>query len=251
MIDMFQMSTKNAPRTRVVSDNLNNIEDKMNTSSESIEVDDCPPTPEYVPPGSKTPPPSTSSSSGRRKKGTKRRSRSLDGSSSPDPEQTCPICLSDIDNKSMTDTCLHKFCFTCLLEWSKVRAVCPLCKGKFSAIIHNVRGDDDYDKYELPPQPQNNENINPMDFLFSTRRFRYHSTMTQEALENRYRRIQSYVSRDPIRMGEIWRRRRAPGSSDFRRQVYMADMWAQPIADTRMRECSPEWYRNNEAQTHR
>ena len=38
---------------------------------------------------------------------------------SPDP--TCAICLGQIENMSYTDSCLHKFCFTCLLEWSKVR----------------------------------------------------------------------------------------------------------------------------------
>jgi hypothetical protein len=27
-----------------------------------------------------------------------------------------------------------------------VKAVCPLCKGTFKAIIHNVRSDSDYDK---------------------------------------------------------------------------------------------------------
>ena len=37
---------------------------------------------------------------------------------SPDP--TCAICLGQIENMSYTDSCLHKFCFTCLLEWSKV-----------------------------------------------------------------------------------------------------------------------------------
>ena len=36
------------------------------------------------------------------------------------PDQTCAICLGQIENMSYTDSCLHKFCFTCLLEWSKV-----------------------------------------------------------------------------------------------------------------------------------
>ena len=230
------------------------MEDAKNTSSSSIEVDECPPTPEFVPPGSKTPPPSTSSSKRSRKKGTKRRSRSLDGvdgRSSPDcDEKTCPICLGDIDNKSMTDTCLHKFCFTCLLEWSKVRAVCPLCKGKFTAIIHNVRSDTEYDKYMLPPPLQQAEGQRAglegfQDFLYSTRRFRYHSTMTQEQIERRYRRDQQLgLARGPetglMRSGEIWRRRRGPGTSEFRRDVYLADMWAQQLDDTRQRECSPE-----------
>ena len=38
---------------------------------------------------------------------------------SPDP--TCSICLGQIENMAYTDSCFHKFCFTCLLEWSKVR----------------------------------------------------------------------------------------------------------------------------------
>ena len=37
---------------------------------------------------------------------------------SPDPG--CSICLGQIENMSYTDSCFHKFCFTCLLEWSKV-----------------------------------------------------------------------------------------------------------------------------------
>jgi hypothetical protein len=79
----------------------------------------CPPTPEAVPPGLRTPPPSTSAA-GRARAG--RRSRSLDCGARPgSPEEaTCPICLGAVENKSMTDSCLHKFCFTCLQEWSKV-----------------------------------------------------------------------------------------------------------------------------------
>ena len=258
------MTSKNGPNggqnlVGVCLDNQVTMEDARNTSSSSIEVDDCPPTPEHIAPGSKTPPPSTSQRHRPHKKGSKRRSKSLDGRSSPDSEATCPICLGDIDNKSMTDTCLHKFCFTCLLEWSKVRAVCPLCKGQFSAIIHNIRSDDDYDRYELPPplqgatgDPGRGDIEGLQDFLFSTRRFRYHSTMTREALESRYRRFQFGLNHDPLRSGEIWRRRRGPGTSEFRRQVYMADLWAQPLTrDGRTRECSPEWYRNNEAQANR
>ena len=223
------------------------------SSSSSIELDDCPPTPEHMPPGSKTPPPaSTSSRRKDYKKSSKRRSKSLDGGgpSSPDSDQLCPICLGELDNKSITDTCRHKFCFTCLLEWSKVKAVCPLCKGKFTAIIHNVRSDTEYDKYVLPPPLQQAEGQRAglegfQDFLYSTRRFRYHSTMTQEQMERRYRRDQQLgLARGPetglMRSGEIWRRRRGPGTSEFRRDVYLADMWAQQLDDTRQRECSPE-----------
>lgn len=40
------------------------------------------------------------------------------GTSSPPP--SCPICLGSYKNKCFTDSCLHQFCFNCLLEWSKV-----------------------------------------------------------------------------------------------------------------------------------
>ncbi|KAH9367097.1 hypothetical protein HPB48_011020 [Haemaphysalis longicornis] len=37
------------------------------------------------------------------------------------PEQSCAICLGPPENQSFTDSCFHTFCFSCLLEWSKVR----------------------------------------------------------------------------------------------------------------------------------
>ncbi|XP_046638722.1 E3 ubiquitin-protein ligase Topors-like isoform X2 [Daphnia pulicaria] len=56
---------------------------------------------------------------------------------------TCVICLQIITNKSFANNCLHTFCFECLLKWSEERAECPLCKGPFTAIIHNVKSDQD------------------------------------------------------------------------------------------------------------
>ncbi|KAH8035740.1 hypothetical protein HPB51_008107 [Rhipicephalus microplus] len=63
------------------------------------------------------------------------------------PEQSCAICLGPPENKSFTDSCFHTFCFSCLLEWSKVKAECPLCKQRFKSIVHNVRSFEDYDQY--------------------------------------------------------------------------------------------------------
>ena len=116
-------------------------------------------------------------------------------------------------------------------------------------------------------------------------RFRYHTTMTTDRQTRRRQfldaqdarmvaRIQSdsnlVLPAQPFREAssrQIWRRRRGPGTSDFRRDVYVTDLWAQPLGDVggrsvspssplspcchRYRECSPEWYRTNEAQTHR
>lgn len=77
--------------------------------------------------------------------GTSERS---DGSSSPPPN--CSICLGKLVNTSFTDSCLHQFCFTCLLQWSKIKTECPLCKQTFKSIIHNVRSEEDYDQYHVP-----------------------------------------------------------------------------------------------------
>lgn len=44
--------------------------------------------------------------------------RTNSGRGSPPPN--CAICLGNCKNKSFTDSCLHQFCFSCLLTWSKV-----------------------------------------------------------------------------------------------------------------------------------
>lgn len=33
----------------------------------------------------------------------------------------CSICLEQIQDKCFANVCLHKFCYGCLIEWSKVR----------------------------------------------------------------------------------------------------------------------------------
>lgn len=71
-----------------------------------------------------------------------------DGAVSPPPN--CSICLGKLVNTSFTDSCLHQFCFTCLLQWSKIKTECPLCKQTFKSIIHNVRSEEDYDQYHVP-----------------------------------------------------------------------------------------------------
>lgn len=65
------------------------------------------------------------------------------------PPPNCSICLGKLINTSFTDSCLHQFCFTCLLQWSKIKTECPLCKQNFKSIIHNVRSEGDYDQYNV------------------------------------------------------------------------------------------------------
>ncbi|CAI0391922.1 unnamed protein product [Linum tenue] len=63
----------------------------------------------------------------------------------------CPICLGSFIQESYLDTCFHKFCFKCILQWSKVVAgkhsgvqssvKCPLCKEEdVDIIVHHILG---------------------------------------------------------------------------------------------------------------
>ncbi|XP_061709396.1 E3 ubiquitin-protein ligase Topors-like isoform X2 [Cydia pomonella] len=98
------------------------------------------------------------------------------GRGSPPPN--CAICLGTCRNKCFTDSCLHQFCFKCLLTWSKVKAECPLCKQNFKSIIHNVRSNHQYEEYmveqrvETIPDPA-------VDLSNATRRFRYRRNDSQ------------------------------------------------------------------------
>ena len=66
-------------------------------------------------------------------------------------EIKCTICLGPFENMSSTGICIHKFCFTCLLEWTEIRHACPLCKIKFESIIHTIKSNENFDTYILPP----------------------------------------------------------------------------------------------------
>ncbi|XP_059158478.1 uncharacterized protein LOC131942609 [Physella acuta] len=82
---------------------------------------------------------------------------------SPD---NCSICLGPFNNKSFTSSCAHSFCFVCLKQWSKVKAECPLCKQPFTSIFHNIRSDQSYDIYELPPlNPPRQNDYNFLSYL--------------------------------------------------------------------------------------
>ncbi|XP_045160535.2 E3 ubiquitin-protein ligase Topors-like [Mercenaria mercenaria] len=178
------------------------------------------------------------------------------GSASPDPN--CAICLGKLENKSFTDSCFHQFCFVCLVEWSKVKAECPLCKQSFKSIVHNVRSYDDYDQYHIP-RP---EERNPLHELSGPGgiRFRYRTTVTDHryaTLADRINReIESRLLQRPSRSLPIpnYRRLRQPANSDFRRSIYLQRLkldTQQLNTRRRVRETSPTFFRDNPAQTHR
>uniref|UniRef100_A0A3P9MNI4 S-methyl-5'-thioadenosine phosphorylase n=1 Tax=Oryzias latipes TaxID=8090 RepID=A0A3P9MNI4_ORYLA len=89
------------------------------------------------------------------------------------PDSKCPICLDGFHNVSYLDRCLHKFCFRCILEWSKNKAECPLCKQPFNTIYHSIKSEQDFQKYELKQQVENSS-----FGYFEGVRFRYRTTLT-------------------------------------------------------------------------
>ncbi|XP_076624214.1 uncharacterized protein LOC143343314 [Colletes latitarsis] len=183
-----------------------------------------------------------------------------DGAVSPPPN--CSICLGKLVNTSFTDSCLHQFCFTCLLQWSKIKTECPLCKQTFKSIIHNVRSEEDYDQYHVPRE------LATLDINFELghgvdvtgHRFHYRTTVIghhrrpHEIVlnpEQVARREQLPSIAPQVSMGERLRRRINP--ADYRRTIYRHGIWASALPDVfgRFRECSPDYYRREPRELNR
>lgn len=186
--------------------------------------------------------------------------------SSNSPPPSCAICLGAFVNKCMPDICLHQFCFNCLLQWSKVKAVCPLCKRPFLSIIHNVRSNFEYDEHviERPADPEYYLPNAPQP-----RHFQFRTTFTVDPRGELA--IQQMLSSHPLafpldigvyepfthrthrlteRPGRVTRsdRRNYISSTGYRRSIYEQGLWvvANPDGADMHREATPEFYRNNE-----
>ncbi|KAK9735405.1 hypothetical protein RND81_04G204100 [Saponaria officinalis] len=68
-------------------------------------------------------------------------------------QNPCPICLGLITQESYLDQCFHKYCYNCIVRWTKVvsskssssstkdsSVKCPLCKTDNFSIIHGYDG---------------------------------------------------------------------------------------------------------------
>lgn len=199
------------------------------------------------------------------------------------PEQSCAICLGPPENKSFTDSCFHTFCFSCLLEWSKVKAECPLCKQRFKSIVHNVRSFEDYDQYFVHDSSQTAAAVamaaassqtsalgsalllahhlvySPMLLAFrSTRRPRPRPRQrsnlhrTSRIPRSGGRRTRSGRSTSRNAPATITHAGPLPTSSTERRSLYELDLWVCPPNNRRSaRHFSPAFFRENPACTHR
>lgn len=198
------------------------------------------------------------------------------------PEQSCAICLGPPENKSFTDSCFHTFCFSCLLEWSKVKAECPLCKQRFKSIVHNVRSFEDYDRYFVSSGGPSSSSASGSAA----------SSSSHAALGSALLLAHHLVYSSPLLGGDQWisrhmftwrpRRRNAPrttgparrhrvgrssavaavaaaaqlsplpSSSAERRSLYELDLWVCPPNNRRSaRHFTPTFFRDHPACTHR
>ncbi|XP_020280572.1 E3 ubiquitin-protein ligase Topors-like isoform X2 [Pseudomyrmex gracilis] len=185
-----------------------------------------------------------------------------DNAASPPP--SCSICLGNLVNTSFTDSCLHQFCFICLLQWSKIKTECPLCKQTFKSIIHNVRSEEDYDQYHvnrgLAQVPQNitlqiprRHYFHPASWISLVNRPIASRRPIDSGIENSSLTVQfdsvqeelPILRSQPPQVPREERRRRIDNPEEYRRNVYRHNLWARPVPDLfgRFRECSYTYYR--------
>ncbi|KAF5307184.1 hypothetical protein FQR65_LT00700 [Abscondita terminalis] len=202
-------------------------------------------------------------------------------SPSPPPRQTtaspppkCAICLGTCTNKCFSDSCRHQFCFTCLLEWSKVKAECPLCKQPFKSIIYNIKSNEEYDEHIInnEPLPGSRGFLDNENYLYlppsPSRHFQFRTTFTVDSggelaiqqmllshplTNSLYNIPDSYVLPRQSRFGRLRHTRRASSATSFRRSIYMTNMWvyAPPDMTGRYREVTPHFFRENPAARNR
>lgn len=78
-------------------------------------------------------------------------------------EDCCPICMDDIDNKSLTPCCKNVFCFECLAMSISRNSRCPMCSTDIPNIKDVIIIDDDLANVtgdELVEKTENIDNFN-------------------------------------------------------------------------------------------
>lgn len=55
---------------------------------------------------------------------------------SMDYDNTCCICLEHIAEECELNSCTHKYCLKCIIEWSHTATSCPSCRAEFNEIRH-------------------------------------------------------------------------------------------------------------------
>ncbi|XP_035910503.1 E3 ubiquitin-protein ligase Topors-like [Anopheles stephensi] len=227
---------------------------------EEAPVVDCPPTPEILPLSS-TPPSrpdvvySSSSEEG---------DEPTDGRRSPPPK--CAICLGKCRQRAFTNSCKHQFCFRCLLEWSKVKPECPLCKQRFFSIVY-YKSMDCFEQHTVAVPSANVPRVSTRNmyhelnvFLTNSQRFTAYAipnmTLRLQSNNERLQELLLHQSSEVDRFIREYGNQPIPTRQDelrWRQFIYANRLYACPLPDLngRFRETSASFYRNNPAQMHR
>lgn len=72
-------------------------------------------------------------------------------------EDNCPICLQPFETETFVDGCYHRFCLTCILQWTEIALSCPLCKAPINELIHDVTDDLQYRKINIKKFKKSNK----------------------------------------------------------------------------------------------
>lgn len=140
--------------------------------------------------------------------------------------EKCPICLQKFSfkSKSYASKCFHSYCFECLLEWTKIRYSCPLCKQAFDRIIYDVRSNLEYKEYFLKPKADESLNY-PLEIIAYLPPPNFLNNYNPE-LSSSNTRTQANV--ESVRSKASWILNRESSPVEFRMLVYKNGWYVNP-----------------------
>uniref|UniRef100_A0A7M5ULL8 RING-type E3 ubiquitin transferase n=1 Tax=Clytia hemisphaerica TaxID=252671 RepID=A0A7M5ULL8_9CNID len=172
----------------------------------------------------------------------------------------CSICLGPFEDRTFLKHSTHSFCYICIMQWSELSRLCPLCKKHFKTLIHHVTKELDYEEYnypeetEKPPEKRSNEFSENMD---DGRRFRYASTIVDHEVWRTRREERQRIESEQTQSRQqrkISRRLRWSATKDRRKAIYRMKMVVKEVKQrgkSLTRDISPEFFKRNPAIKHR
>jgi len=157
-----------------------------------------------------------------------------------DDEEHCIICLQNIIDRTLLPECGHKYtCFQCICAWitsgsnSLNSRRCPLCNTPIGThLIHNLRGEHDFQKHWLPPV-----NTEAAADKGSTLPRQFLGRVPQGTLaENRHRRNIRWGKRPAKGLDELEDLEKA---IERRRHIYRRNLFAKHVASNRHTRYKP------------
>jgi hypothetical protein len=143
--------------------------------------------------------------------------------------EKCPICLQKFSfkSKSYASKCFHSYCFECLLEWTKIRYSCPLCKQAFDRIIYDVKSNLEYKEHFL--KPKTDESLNyPLEIIAYLPPPSFTNNFNPEFYNNNNNNPHSSANVEPVRSKASWTLNRESAPVEFRMLVYKNCWYVNP-----------------------